>query len=396
MNLWDGGAVSVPITVSAVSEKPKPAGAGDGAASLELAEPVPPNAMTIDTAATAADPANALIIANRVAPVCGGIVRAPCRIRLSRMAQAPALPAGFELPLEARLPRIGAVDAVALEERAASLAKRSIKRQAKVWALLLAIRTTDLTTLEGADTPGKAAAIASKARRPDPTDPSIPEVAAVCVYPNLVPAVRDRLTGSGVKVAAVATGFPSGQYPTAVKVADVRAAVELGADEIDMVIDRGAFLSGRYAKVYDEIVQVKEACADKHLKVILETGELGTYDNVRRATLLAIAAGADFVKTSTGKISPAATLPVALCMLEAIRDVYEETGRRVGFKAAGGIRQAKQAVQHLVLVHETLGPEWLTPELYRLGASSLLNDILMQLRKERTGAYQSGDYFTRD
>jgi deoxyribose-phosphate aldolase len=312
------------------------------------------------------------------------------------VAQAPALPTGFELPLEARLPRIGAVDAVALEERAASLAKRSIKREAKVWALRLAIRTTDLTTLEGADTPGKAAAIASKALRPDPSDPSIPPVAAVCVYPNLVPAVRERVEGSEVKVAAVATGFPSGQYPTAVKVADVRATVELGADEIDMVIDRGAFLSGRYAKVYDEIVQVKEACGDAHLKVILETGELGTYDNVRRATLLSIAGGADFVKTSTGKISPAATLPVALCMLEAIRDVYEETGRRVGFKAAGGIRQAKQAVQHLVLVHETLGPEWLTPELYRLGASSLLNDILMQLRKERTGAYQSGDYFTLD
>src|SRR6478752_912506 len=284
------------------------------------------------------------------------------------MAQAPALPTGFELPLEARLPRIGAVDAVALEERAASLAKRSIKRDAKVWALLLAIRTTDLTTLEGADTPGKAAAIASKARRPDPADPSVPPVAAVCVYPNLVPAVRERLAGSDVKVAAVATGFPSGQYPTAVKVADVRATVELGADEIDMVIDRGAFLSGRYAKVYDEIVQVKEACGVAHLKVILETG----------------------------KLAPAATLPVALCMLEAIRDVYEETGRRIGFKAAGGIRQAKQAVQHLVLVHETLGPEWLTPDLYRLGASSLLNDILMQLRKERTGAYQSGDYFTLD
>src|SRR5213079_559184 len=285
------------------------------------------------------------------------------------MARAPALPTGFELPLEARLPRIGAVDAVALEERAASLAKRSIKREAKVWALLLAIRTTDLTTLEGSDTPGKAAAVASKARRPDPSDPSVPPVAAVCVYPNLVPAVRERLAGSGV---------------------------ELGADEIDMVIDRGAFLSGRYAKVYDEIVQVKEACGDAHLKVILETGELGTYDNVRRATLLAIAAGADFVKTSTGKITPAATLPVALCMLEAIRDVYEETGRRVGFKAAGGIRQAKQAVQHLVVVHETLGPDWLTPDLYRLGASSLLNDILMQLRKERTGTYQSGDYFTLD
>ena len=312
------------------------------------------------------------------------------------MAQAPALPTGFELPLEPRLPRIGAVDAVALEERAASLAKRSIKKDAKVFALELAIRTTDLTTLEGADTPGKVAALSSKAIRPDPSDPGIPSCAAICVYPNLVPAARERLRGTGVKVAAVAAAFPSGQYPTAIKVADVRSAVELGADEIDMVIDRGAFLSGRYAKVYDEIVQVKEACGDVHLKVILETGELGTYDNVRRATLLAIAGGADFVKTSTGKINPAATLPVALCMLEAVRDVHEETGRRIGFKAAGGIRQAKQAVQHLVLVHETLGPDWLTPDLYRLGASSLLNDILMQLRKGKTGVYQSPDYFTLD
>jgi deoxyribose-phosphate aldolase len=312
------------------------------------------------------------------------------------VAQAPALPAGFELPLEPRLPRIGSVDAVALEERAASLAKRSIKRDAKVFALELAIRTTDLTTLEGSDTPGKVAALCSKAVRPDPSNPSIPSCAAICVYPNLVPTARDRLRGTGVRVAAVATGFPSGQYPTQIKVADTRSAVELGADEIDMVIDRGAFLSGRYAKVYDEVVRVKEACGDAHLKVILETGELGTYDNVRRATLLAIAGGADFVKTSTGKISPAATLPVALCMLEAVRDVHAETGRRVGFKAAGGIRQAKQAVQHLVLVHETLGPEWLTPELYRLGASSLLNDILMQLRKEQTGAYQGPDYFTID
>jgi len=312
------------------------------------------------------------------------------------MAQAPALPSGFELPLEPRLPRIGSVDAVALEERAASLAKRSIKRDAKVFALELAIRTTDLTTLEGSDTPGKVAALCSKAVRPDPSNPSIPSCAAICVYPNLVPTARERLRGTGVHVAAVATGFPSGQYPTQIKVADTRSAVELGADEIDMVIDRGAFLSGRYAKVYDEVVRVKEACGDAHLKVILETGELGTYDNVRRATLLAIAGGADFVKTSTGKISPAATLPVALCMLEAVRDVYAETGRRVGFKAAGGIRQAKQAVQHLVLVHETLGPEWLTPELYRLGASSLLNDILMQLRKEQTGAYQGPDYFTID
>ncbi len=294
------------------------------------------------------------------------------------------------------MPRIGSVDAVALEERAASLAKRSIKKEAKLWALELAIRTTDLTTLEGSDTPGKAAALASKAIRPDPSDPTIPSVAAVCVYPNLVPAVRARVEGSGVKVAAVATGFPSGQYPTQIKVADVRSAVELGADEIDMVIDRGAFLSGRYAKVYDEVVQVKEACGDAHLKVILETGELGTYDNVRRATLLAIAGGADFVKTSTGKINPAATLPVALCMLEAVRDVYEQTGRRVGFKAAGGIRQSKQAIQHLVLVHETLGPDWLTPDLYRLGASSLLNDILMQIRKQKTGIYQGPDYFTLD
>jgi len=312
------------------------------------------------------------------------------------VAQAPVLPTGFELPLEPRLPRIGSVDAVALEERAASLAKRSIKKAAKVFALELAIRTTDLTTLEGSDTPGKVAALASKAIRPDPSDPTIPSVAALCVYPNLVPTAKQRLAGTGIHVAAVATGFPSGQYPTHIKVADVRSAVELGADEIDMVIDRGAFLSGRYAKVYDEVVQVKEACGDAHLKVILETGELGTYDNVRRATLLAIAGGADFVKTSTGKINPAATLPVALCMLEAVRDVHHETGRKVGFKAAGGIRQAKQAIQHLVLVHETLGPDWLTPDLYRLGASSLLNDILMQLRKQKTGVYQGPDYFTLD
>ncbi len=221
-------------------------------------------------------------------------------------------------------------------------------------------------------------------------------MAAVCVYPNLVPVAKQRLEGTGVKVASVATGFPSGQYPTEIKVADVRAAVELGADEIDMVIDRGAFLSGNYAKVYDEIVRVKEACGPAHLKVILETGELGTYDNVRRASLLAMAAGADFIKTSTGKLPSAATLPVTLVMLEAIRDVHDETGRKVGFKPAGGIRAAKQAIQHLVLVHETLGPDWLTPDLYRFGASSLLNDVLMQIRKERTGAYQSPDYFTID
>jgi len=312
------------------------------------------------------------------------------------VAQAPVLPTGFELPLEPRLPRIGSIDQVALEERAATLAKRSIKREAKVFALDLAVRMTDLTTLEGADTPGKVAALASKAIRPDPSDASVPSVAALCVYPNLVPTAVERLRDSSVKVASVATAFPSGQSPLESKLDEVRWVVQHGADEVDMVIDRGAFLSGRYAKVYDEIVKVKEASGEAHLKVILETGELGTYDNVRRASLLAIAAGGDFIKTSTGKLSSAATLPVALVMLEAIRDVFEETGRRVGFKPAGGIRNAKQAVQHLVLVHETLGVDWLTPDLYRFGASSLLNDILMQLRKEKTGRYQGPDYFTID
>jgi deoxyribose-phosphate aldolase len=312
------------------------------------------------------------------------------------MAQAPVLPRGFELPLEPRLPRIGSVDAVALEERAASLARRSIKRESKLQALELAVRMIDLTTLEGADTPGKVAALCSKAVRPDPVDTTVPSVAAVCVYPNLVPTAVARLRDTSVKVASVATGFPSGQTQLETKLAEVREVVEAGADEVDMVIDRGAFLSGRYAKVYDEIVRIKEACGEAHLKVILETGELGTYDNVRRASLLAMAAGADFIKTSTGKVAPAATLPVTLCMLEAIRDVYEETGRMVGMKPAGGIRQAKQAVQYLVVLHETLGLQWLTPDLFRFGASSLLNDILMQIRKQKTGVYQSLDYFTID
>ena len=312
------------------------------------------------------------------------------------MAQAPALPTGFELPLESRLPRIGSIDQVAVEERAASLAKRSIKKEAKVFALELAVRMTDLTTLEGSDTAGKVAALASKAVRPDPSDASVPSVAALCVYPNMVPTAVERLRDSGVKVASVATAFPSGQSPLEVKLEEVRWVVEHGADEVDMVIDRGAFLAGRYAKVYDEIVRVKEACGEAHLKVILETGELGTYDNVRRASLLAIAAGGDFIKTSTGKLSGAATLPVTLCMLEAIRDVHEETGRMIGMKPAGGIRQAKQAVQYLVQLYETLGPDWLTPDLYRIGASTLLNDVLMQIRKERTGRYQSPDYFTVD
>jgi deoxyribose-phosphate aldolase len=312
------------------------------------------------------------------------------------MAQAPALPAGFELPLEPRLPRIGSADEVGVEERAAALARRSIKREAKLFALDLAIRMIDLTTLEGADTPGKIAALCSKAVRPDPSDPAVPPVAAVCIYPNLVPTAVERLRGTGVKVASVATAFPSGQAPLDVKLREVEDVVAMGADEVDMVIDRGAFLSGRYAKVFDEIVRVKEACGRAHLKVILEVAELGTYDNVRRASILAMAAGADFVKTSTGKLPSAATLPVTLVMLEAIRDVHEQTGRKVGMKPAGGIRQAKQAVQYLVQLHETLGPEWLTADLYRLGASSLLNDVLMQIRKEKTGRYQSPDYFTVD
>ena len=312
------------------------------------------------------------------------------------MAQAPALIGGFELPAGPRLPRVGSVDAVALEERAATLAKRSIKRESKLQALDLAIRMMDLTTLEGQDTPGKIAAICAKALRPDPVDPTIPAVAAVCVYPNRVADAKKRVQGAGVKVASVATSFPSGQSPTHFKVSEVREVVELGADEVDMVIDRAAFLAGRYAKVYDEIVAVKEACGDAHLKVILETGELGTYDNVRRASLLAIAAGADFVKTSTGKINPAATLPVTLCMMEVVRDVYTETGRMVGIKPAGGIRASKQAVQYLVVLYETLGPLWMTPDLFRFGASSLLNDVLMQIRKEKTGRYQSPDYFTID
>jgi deoxyribose-phosphate aldolase len=288
------------------------------------------------------------------------------------------------------------VDQVGAEERAASLAKRSIKKSAKLWALDLAIRCIDLTTLEGQDTPGKVAALCAKALRPDPSDPSIPPVAAVCIYPALVPVAAARLRGTGVHVASVATAFPSGQTFTSIKVAETREAVAAGADEVDMVIDRGAFLSGNYQKVFDEIGQVKEASGRAHLKVILETGELGTYDNVRRASVLAMAAGADFIKTSTGKIQPAATLPVALVMMEAIRDFHRETGRVVGFKPAGGIRTAKQAIAYLVVLNETLGPAWLTPERFRLGASTLLNDILMQIQKERTGAYQSGDYFTID
>jgi deoxyribose-phosphate aldolase len=312
------------------------------------------------------------------------------------MSQTVALPRSLELPGGGRLPRLGSVDAVALEARAGELAKRSIKRESKIFALELAIRMIDLTTLEGADTPGKVRALATKAVRPDPGEEAVPSVAAVCVYPSLVAVARKTVAGSGVKVASVATAFPSGQAALDVKLADVRSAVDAGADEIDMVIDRSAFLSGRLGHVYDEVVAVKEACGDAHLKVILETGELGSYDAVRRASLVAIAGGADFIKTSTGKISPAATLPVTLCMLEVIRDVHDETGLAVGMKPAGGIRTAKQAIQYLCLLHETLGVDWLTPDRFRLGASSLLNDLLLQLRKQRTGIYRSPDEFTLD
>jgi deoxyribose-phosphate aldolase len=254
----------------------------------------------------------------------------------------------------------------------------------------------DLTTLEGKDTPGKIRALAAKAIHPQPGDPTIPPVAALCVYPSLVEEAKDALRGSTVKVASVATGFPSGQTFRDIKIAETRAAAEAGADEIDMVIDRGAFLRGDFLTVFEEIVDVKDACGDAHLKVILETGELGSYDRVRQASMLAMAAGADFIKTSTGKIGVNATLPVALCMLESVRDFREQTGREVGVKVAGGIRKSKQAIQHLVLVHETLGADWMGPARYRIGASSLLNDVLMQLEKERTGSYAGPDHFTID
>jgi deoxyribose-phosphate aldolase len=300
----------------------------------------------------------------------------------------------LEPDLRSLLSGAAPVDQVAVEARAAALSKRSIKKASKLWALDLSIRVMDLTTLEGADTPGKVATLCAKAMRPVPGDSSIPPVAAVCVYPTLVEQAVSCLAGSGVRVASVATAFPAGQSFLDIKLEETRRVVAAGADEVDMVIDRGAFLRGDYRKVYDEIVAVKEACGPAHLKVILETGELGDYDSVRRASLLAMTAGADFIKTSTGKVQPAATLPVALVMMEAIRDFKRDTGRQVGLKPAGGIRTAKQSIAYLVLVNETLGAAWLTPEWFRLGASTLLNDVLMQIAKERTGAYQSADYFT--
>jgi deoxyribose-phosphate aldolase len=288
------------------------------------------------------------------------------------------------------------VDQVGAEARAAGLATRSIKKAAKGFALDLAIRCVDLTTLEGADTPGKVRSLCAKARQPDPSDPSTPAVAAVCVYPDLVAPAVEALGGSGIAVASVATAFPSGRASLSTKLTDVGEAVRAGATEVDMVIDRGAFLAGRYGQVFDEIVAVKQACGDAHLKVILETAELSTLDNVRRASWLALLAGGDFIKTSTGKVSPAATPPVALVMLQAVRDVALSTGERRGVKLAGGIRAAKEAVRYLVLVKETAGEEWLDPHLFRFGASSLLNDLLLQRQKERTGAYSGPDYVTVD
>jgi deoxyribose-phosphate aldolase len=291
------------------------------------------------------------------------------------------------------------VDQVATQERTANLGTRSIKKDAKLWALTMAVRMVDLTTLEGADTPGKVRDLCVKARRPDPSDPAVPPVAAVCVYPDLVRTARAELAGADsrgrdVAVASVATAFPSGRASLAVKLADVADAVNAGADEVDMVIDRGAFLAGRYGQVYEEVRAVREACGSAHLKVILETGELATLDNVARASWLAMLAGADFIKTSTGKVSPASTPPVAHVMLAAVRDFAEAAGRRVGVKVAGGIRTAKDAIRYLVLVRETAGEEWLTPGLFRIGASSLLNDLLMQRSKQLTGVYAGPDYFT--
>ena len=294
------------------------------------------------------------------------------------------------------LSRSPTIDQVGVEERVERLQKRSIKKESKVHALKLALSMIDLTTLEGADSPGKVKQMCYKAAHLHDTLPGVPKVAAVCVYPTLVRLAKKELEGSGIKVAAVATGFPSGQFPLNVKLDDTRYAVGEGADEIDMVISRGHFLSGDYSYVFDEIAQVKEACGPAHLKVILETGELSTLDNVRKASDLAMHAGADFIKTSTGKVVPAATLPVTMVMLEAIRDFYRATGRKIGMKPAGGIATAKVALQYLVVLRETLGEDWLTPDLFRIGASRLANDILMQLTKERSGVYQSLDYFSKD
>lgn len=307
---------------------------------------------------------------------------------------------GSESSIKSFLKTLSPVDQVGADARAAMLATRSIKTSSKLWAIDTAISMIDLTTLEGADTPGKVTALCSKAVRPDPTDNSVPHVGAVCVYNDMVKIARDHLDNNGGKeipVAAVSTAFPSGRASLDVKKQDTEDAIANGATEIDMVIDRGAFLSGNLGKVFTEIVCIKEICGDRaHLKVILETGELVTYDNVRRASFLAMAAGADFIKTSTGKVSPAATAPVVLVMLEAVRDYFQMTGQRIGVKPAGGIRTTKDAIKQLVLVNETAGPEWLDPKLFRIGASALLNDLLMQRMKMKSGQYSGRNYVTLD
>lgn len=314
-----------------------------------------------------------------------------------KFASASVVPAiGSETQLKSVLGALAGVDAVGLEARCAKLATRSIKKSTKLEAIDLAISMVDLTTLEGADTPARVSSLCAKAMRPDPRDLTVPSVAAVCVYPDLVARARSALANSSVAVASVATAFPSGRASMRVKLLDVNDAVEAGAHEVDMVIDRGAFLSGRVGEVFEEIVAVKEACGEAHLKVILETGELVTYDNVRRASWLAMLAGADFVKTSTGKVSVNATPPAALVMLEAVRDFAESTGKLVGVKVAGGIRTTKDALRYLVLVNETAGSTWLSPDRFRFGASSLLNDLLMQRLKQHRGAYVRSDDFSGD
>ena len=287
------------------------------------------------------------------------------------------------------------IDQVMAEERASAFTKRSIKNASKLAGLKMVVSMMDLTTLEGKDTPGKVAYLCRKAIQPAEPRLGVPSCAAVCVYPNLVRAARAFVGDIGVKVAAVATAFPSGAMPLRVKLTDVRMAVDFGADEIDMVIDRGAFLAGEHGRVSDEIAAVKEACGPAHLKVILETGELHSYDNVRIASDLAMHAGADFIKTSTGKVAPAATLPVTLVMLEAIRDFFFATGRRIGMKPAGGIRTAKESLAYLVMLAETLGDDWMTPDLFRFGASTLANDVVMQIAKLTDGSYQGADYFSQ-
>jgi deoxyribose-phosphate aldolase len=288
------------------------------------------------------------------------------------------------------------VDQIGVEERVARLSSRSIKKESKIEALKLALNMVDLTTLEGMDSPGKVRQLCNKAKRPLEGHNDIPPVAAVCVYPSMVSIAKESLIGTDIHVASVATSFPSGMAPLQAKIDEVNYAIDEGADEIDMVISRGKFLSGDYSYVAEEIAQIKESCGDIHLKVILETGELQTLDNVRNASELAMHAGADFIKTSTGKVKPAATMPVTLVMLEAIRDYYFKYGRKVGMKPAGGIRDAKTAIKYLVMVKETLGTGWLSNEYFRFGASSLANDLLMQIIKQQTGDYQSGDYFSID